>query len=111
MFLNDTVLEEFRRFTLSAQAKFDRLEELIQFYGLEKVGRPHVAPVVDKIWEIRRKTRDSNARGLYVTRRGKRIYVLRSFEKKLQKIPHKEIDLAKERLKRLQINEAGKGRR
>lgn len=106
VFFNDTVQKEFRSLPMTAQAKFDRIEELIQSHGFERIGRPYVAPVTDKIWEIRLKTKDSNARGFYVTRCGKRIVVLRFFEKKTQKLPGKEVDLAKKRLKRLQTGEA-----
>ena len=100
VFLDRTVEEEFQALPITAKAKFDRIEELIRLHGLENIGRPYVAPVADKIWEIPLKTADSNARGLYATRRAKKIVILRFFENKTQKIPRKEIILAKGRLKR-----------
>jgi phage-related protein len=101
VFLDKAVEEEFQALTLKAKAKFDRIEDLIRLYGLENIGRPYVAPVADKIWEIRLKTSDSNARGLYATKRGKVIVILRFFEKKSQKIPKNEFSLARERLKKI----------
>ncbi|NCC58914.1 MAG: type II toxin-antitoxin system RelE/ParE family toxin, partial [Synergistales bacterium] len=38
----------------------------------------------------------------YVTRKGERVVILRFFDKKTQKTPKKEIDLAEDRLKQRQ---------
>ncbi len=100
VFLNETVLAEFRALPVSARAKFDRIEELIRSCGLENLDRPYVAHVTDKLWEIRIMTRDSNARCLYVTRVGRRIVLLRIFDKKSDRIPRREIGIALERLAR-----------
>lgn len=47
------------------------------------------------------KGRDGIARSLYVTASGRRVVVLRSFVKKTQKTPRREIALALERAKDL----------
>ncbi len=91
---------EFRSLSPDVQAKFDRIVDLIQSHGLGNIGRPYVAPVRGKIWEIRLKS--NGARGLYVTRKGERVVILRFFDKKTQKTPKKEIDLAEDRLKQRQ---------
>ena len=54
-----------------------------------------------KIWEMRMKGRDGIARSLYVTAAGRRVVVLRTFIKKTQKTPRREIDLAVQRAKEL----------
>lgn len=47
------------------------------------------------------KGRDGIARSLYVTATGRRVVVLRTFAKKTQKTPRREIELALERAKEL----------
>jgi len=54
-----------------------------------------------KLWEMRMKGKDGIARSLYVTATGRRVVVLRTFEKKSQKSPRREIKLALERAKEL----------
>ncbi len=101
IFLNEVVLAEFLALPVSARAKFDRIEELIRSCGLENLDRPYVAHVTGKIWEIRIATKDSNARCLYVTRVGRKIVLLRVFDKKTDKIPRREIEIAMDRLTHL----------
>lgn len=43
--------------------------------------------------------RDGIARAIYVTAAGQRIIVLRTFVKKTEKTPKRELDLARERAK------------
>jgi hypothetical protein len=41
-FLNEVVEEEFRALPKDMQARFVRISELIEAYGIEHVGMPHV---------------------------------------------------------------------
>jgi phage-related protein len=79
------------------QARFSRIAELIQGYGLERVGEPHVKHLEGPLWEMRMKGRDGISRAVYVTARGRRVVVVRVFVKKTQKTPRREIDVALER--------------
>jgi phage-related protein len=57
--------------------------------------------VEGKLWEVRAKSAEGIARGLYVTATGCRVVVLHVFEKKSQKTPHSALRLARERMKRV----------
>jgi phage-related protein len=99
--LNETV--EYALYSLpeEMQARFLRIVELIEHYGLTRVGMPHVRHVQGKIWEVRLSAKDQIGRGLYVTTSGQRVVVLRFFIKKTQKTPKNEISIAFERLENL----------
>jgi phage-related protein len=60
---------------------------------------PYVKHVEGKLWEMRLIGSDGIARSLYVTASGRRMVVLRTFVKKTQKAPRREIELALERAK------------
>jgi phage-related protein len=81
------------------QSKFQRVVEMIEAYGLERMREPYVKHLEGKLWEIRLKGRDGIARSLYVTASGRRVVVLRTFVKKTEKAPRREIELALERAK------------
>ena len=74
---------------------------MIRDLGLERMREPYVKHVEGKLWEMRLKGRDGIARSLYVTASGRRVVVLRTFVKKTEKAPRREIELALERAKEL----------
>jgi phage-related protein len=53
----------------------------------------------DKLWEMRLTGRDGIARAIYVTASGRRVVILRTFVKKAEKTPKRELELARERAK------------
>ncbi len=99
LILNQAVEEELNQLPKDMRAKFTRISYLIENFGLEKVGNPHVKHIQDSLWEIRMIGRDGIARGLYVTVTGKKVVVVRFFIKKTQKTPQQEIALALQRAK------------
>ena len=76
------------------QARFRRIVELLQGYGLERVREPHIRHLEGPLWEMRMKGRDGMSRAIYVTAKGNRVVVVRAFVKKTQKTPRREIDIA-----------------
>ena len=100
-FLNATALAELEAMPADIKARFVRIVELIEGHGLERVGEPHVKHLESKLWEMRMKGRDGITRALYVTATGRRVVILRTFVKKTQKTPRREIKLALERAKEL----------
>lgn len=100
-FLNATAQTEVDELAIDLRARFERIGELIRSHGLEHVGEPYVKHLEGKLWEMRLKGKDGIARSLYVTVTGRRIVVLRTFVKKSQKTPRREIRLALERAKEL----------
>ncbi len=79
------------------RARFRRIAELIQVYGLEAMREPHVKYLEGPLWEMRMKGRDGISRAIYVTARNRRIVVVRVFVKRTRKTPRREIGLALER--------------
>lgn len=83
------------------QARFVHIGELLETFGPQKVGMPHVRPLEGKLWEMRMTGRDGIARAVYVARSGQRLIVLHVFIKKTQKTPRKAIETAQTRLRRI----------
>jgi phage-related protein len=78
------------------RARFRRIVELIQRYGLEQMREPHVKHLEGPLWVMRMKGKDGISRAIYVTEKGRRVVVVRVFIKKTQKMPRREISLALE---------------
>jgi phage-related protein len=97
--LNEDVRREFDGLPLDFRASFLRISNLISEFGLPKVREPYVKHLEGPLWEMRMKSRDGIARAAYVTASRKRVVVVRFFEKKTQKTPRREIELALKRAK------------
>ncbi|HEY4125108.1 MAG TPA: type II toxin-antitoxin system RelE/ParE family toxin [Rhizomicrobium sp.] len=54
-----------------------------------------------KLWEMRMSGRDGIARSIYVSASGQRVVVLRTFVKKTQQTPRREIEIAMMRMKEI----------
>ena len=99
--LDERVRDELEALPLDMKARFRRIVELIQGYGLERVREPHVGHVEGRLWEMRMKGKAGISRAIYVTSTGRRVVVVRVFIKKSQKTPRREIDMALERAKQV----------
>jgi phage-related protein len=96
-FLNEEVKASLDAFPLDIRARFQRIVELIQVHGLERVREPYVKHLEGPLWERRMKGRSGIARAVYITAAGKRVVVVHVFEKKTQKTPRREIIMALKR--------------
>ena len=99
--LDTRVRDELEVLPADMKARFQKIVELIQTHGLERMREPHVKHLEGPLWEMRMKGRDGISRAIYVTARGRRIVVVRVFVKKTPKTPRRELDLALERAKEL----------
>lgn len=97
--LDEDVRAELEALPADMRARFYRIVELIQVYGLERVHEPHIKHLDGPLWEMRMKGKDGISRAIYVTARGRRVVVVRVFIKKTQKTPKDEIGIALERAK------------
>jgi phage-related protein len=97
--LDERVRAEVEGLPVDMKARFRRVVELIQSFGLDQVREPHVRHLEDSLWEMRMKGRDGISRAIYVTARGRRVVVVRVFVKKTEKTPRREIGIARERAK------------
>ncbi len=85
-------------------ARYLRLTDLMLEFGVN-LGLPHTKPVETGLFELRLKSKEGIARVFFCTKNGKKIIMLHSFIKKSQKIPKKEIKIAKSRMKEVFENE------
>ena len=98
-FLNSEVRAELDGLPLDMRASFERIVRLVHTVGLERVHEPYIKHIEGRLWEMRLRGREGIARSLYVTASGGRVVILRTFVKKTQKTPRREIELAQRRAK------------
>ncbi len=79
-------------------ARYFRLTDLMVEVG-PNLGLPHTKALGDGLLELRLKSKEGISRVFYCSLVDNRIMMLHSFIKKSQKIPQKEIKLARQRLK------------
>lgn len=80
------------------QARFVHIAELLEAFGPQRVGMPHVRPLERKLWEMRMTGRDGIARAVYAAVQDRRLLVLHVFVKKTQKAPRSALETARQRL-------------
>ena len=97
--LNVRVRDELGDLPAEMKARFRRIVELIQGFGLERMREPYVKHLEGPPWEMRLKGKEGIPRAIFVTARGRRVVVVRVFVKKTQKTARLELDLALERAK------------
>ena len=81
------------------RARFERIVNLIQTHGLERMREPYLRHLEGEVWEMRMKGNDGIARAAYVTATGHRVVVVHVFVKKTRKTPRREIETALRRAK------------
>ena len=94
-YLDERAKAEVEALPKEMQSSFERIVGLIRSNGLERMREPYIKHIEGKIWEMRLKGRDGIARSLYVTATGRRVVVLRTFEKKTEKTPRTEIEIGR----------------
>jgi phage-related protein len=101
-FLDDGVRAALEALPGDIRARFERIVNLIQSHGLERVREPYVKHLEGPLWEMRMKGKDGIARAAYVTASGHRAIVVHVFVKKTQKTPRREIETALRRAKEVE---------
>jgi phage-related protein len=71
---------------------------MLEEFGPQRVGLPHVRPLESKLWEMRMQGRDGIARAVYAAVHQRRLLVLYVFVKKTQTTPRSAIATALDRL-------------
>ncbi len=99
--LNDTVEAELLSLPKDMQARFLKISELLESFGPQRLGLPHVRALGEKLWEMRLTGRDGIGRALYTAAAGRRLIVVHVFVKKAQNTPRRAIDLALKRLREI----------
>ena len=88
------------------QARFEWSIEQLRIRNV-RARKPLVDHIEGKIWELREESRTNIYRILYFMFTGRRIVLLHGFQKKTQKTPPREIEIAQERLDRFARREGG----
>ena len=78
--------------------------ELVEEFG-PSIGRPHTALLGKGLFEIRAKGPEGISRSLVCLVKGQEMVILHSFIKKTQKVPKKQLDMARNRLKEVMEND------
>lgn len=99
--LSDAVEAEVLSLPKDMQARFLRISELLESFGPQRVGLPHVRPLGEKLWEMRLTGRDGIGRAIYTALAGRRLVILHAFVKRTQKTPRSAMNVALKRLKEL----------
>ena len=81
-------------------ASFLRITELIKEFGPD-LGRPHTAPLGQGLFEIRAKGKEGIARSVFCTVRGREIVILLTTIKKQNKLPKRQMQTARKRMKEI----------
>ena len=80
------------------RSRFLHIAELLETFGPQKVGMPHIRVLEGKLWEMRMQGRDGIARAVYAAVHGRTLLVLHVFVKKTQTTPRAAIETARKRL-------------
>jgi phage-related protein len=100
-FMDERVEAELLALPKDMQARFLHIAELLQEFGPQHVGMPHIRPLGNKLWEIRLSGKSGIGRAIYMAMRERRLVVLHVFVKKTQKTPPRAIELALARAKEI----------
>jgi phage-related protein len=100
-FVNPAARAELDALPFDMQSRFARIADLIEGFGLTAMREPQVKHLAGKLWEIRLKGRSGIGRSIYVTASRQRVVVLRTFIKKTQKTPPRELEIALVRMKEI----------
>ncbi len=107
--LDDRVRDELEALPPDMQARFRRIVELIQGYGLERVHEPHIKHLEGPLWEMRMKGKDGISRAVYVTAKGRVLSSSACSSRKRRRRPGERLKSRCKEPRRYRINEAHDG--
>jgi phage-related protein len=104
-YFNQSLQDEILSWLPGLQARYVRLTDMMLVYGPD-LGMPHTRAMGNGLFELRVKGHEGIGRVIYCTISGKRIVMLHAFLKKSQKTPHRDLEIAHQRLKQVKRNVA-----
>ena len=104
-YYNQKLENEILKLPAGLLARYFRLSDLLIEFG-SNLGLPHTRKIEKGLFELRVKGKEGIARVFFCTKIGKKIIMLHSFIKKSQKIPKREIEIARKRKKEVVENES-----
>lgn len=97
-YYSEALQEEILGLPAGFLGRYLRYTDRMEIYGPD-LGMPHTRSMGDGLFELRLKGLEGIARVFYCTLIGKRIMILHQFTKKTQKIPPRELAIARRRMK------------
>ena len=91
------VKEFIEALNIKERAKVARTVDLLEEFGIN-LGMPYAEYVEEDLWELRVRFANNRYRIIYFLNTGQKFILLHGFIKKTQKMPKKEIKVAKQRL-------------
>lgn len=99
-FFSEKVETETLSFPSGILANFLHITEIIEEFG-PMLGLPYTKSLGEGLFEIRAKGKEGIGRSFFCTLIDQEVVILHSFIKKTQKIPQKEMKIARNRLKKV----------
>ncbi len=97
-FYSKKIMNNIKQWPVQIGAKFAWIVNLIEEFGLESVGMPHIKTLGGGLFEIRAQAGEGIGRAFFCTVKNRMVIILHEFIKKTQNTPKKELDLAKKRM-------------
>lgn len=92
------VKEFIETLNIKEMAKVARTIDLLEEFGIN-LGMPYAEHVEGGLWELRVRLAKNRYRIIYFLHAGQKFILLHGFVKKTHKLPKKEINVAKQRLR------------
>ena len=97
-YYSDSVQEEILTMPAGFLGRYLRYSDRMEIYGPD-LGMPHTRAIDKGLFELRLKAAEGIARVFYCMMTGRKIVILLQFVKKSDKIPRRELAIARRRMK------------
>lgn len=104
-YFNEKVEKAILQLPSGLLARYLHLTDLIEEFG-PNLGMPHTRSLGEKLFELRLKSKEGIGRAFFCSIVNQRIVILHVYIKKSQKIPEKELKIARKRLGEVIENES-----
>lgn len=103
-FYDSKVMKSILDWPPGIKSKFMWVAELVEEFGPNEIGMPHIKPMGQGLFEIRAKGKEGIGHAFFCMNKGRVIIILSGFIKKTQKTPTQEIELAMQRMREVKNN-------
>jgi len=101
LYYNVEVQDTLSSWPAGIRAYYARITERMQVYG-PNLGMPFTRSLGQGLFEIRTRGKEGIGRAFFCTVIGRKIVILHAYIKKSQKIPARELEIARSRLEHVQ---------
>ena len=101
-FYSKKIEQDIKQWPKGIRAKFTWIVDLIEEFGPDEIGMPHIKPLGKGLFEIRAKGLEGIGRAFFCIEKRKVVLIVSGFIKKTDKTPKDEILLARKRVAEVQ---------